>query len=150
MTPDWLGQGAAYTAGTTPLAQASGADCLSTGLMFLGMLLIFYFLLIRPQMKEQQRLEDVRSALKVDDRVVTSGGIYGRIVELETDRVTLEVSPRTRLKVARQNVMQKDESAPPRDAEPQAAPGRRKGGRKGGRKGDDEEDDADGDTDTRS
>ncbi|TVR03046.1 MAG: preprotein translocase subunit YajC [Deltaproteobacteria bacterium] len=110
------------------LAQASGADCLSTGLMFLGMLLIFYFLLIRPQIKEQQKLEEIRSALKVEDRVITSGGIYGRIVDIETDRVTIEVAPKTRMKVARQNVMQKDESTPTRTEEP--APGRRKG-RKG-------------------
>jgi len=53
---------------------------------------VFYFLLIRPQQKRQKEHKDMVEALKKNDRVVTSGGLYGRIIEVSADSVTLEIA----------------------------------------------------------
>ena len=65
------------------------------------MFVIFYFLLIRPQQKKQKDLRDMISSLKRGDRVVTGGGIIGRIEALRDDRVDVEVAPGVVLTVLR-------------------------------------------------
>ena len=60
---------------------------------------IFYFLLIRPQRKEQQRHQAMVEALKKGDEVVTSGGIIGVVVHAEKERVTIKTAESTRLLV---------------------------------------------------
>ncbi|MHC4944151.1 MAG: preprotein translocase subunit YajC [Planctomycetota bacterium] len=69
----------------------------------LGMILIFYFLLIRPQMKETKRRKEMLSSVKKHDRVITSGGIYGVVVSVGDNEVVLKVddSSNTRLKFTR-------------------------------------------------
>jgi preprotein translocase subunit YajC len=62
---------------------------------------IFYFLLIRPQRKEQQRHQAMIAALKKGDEVVTSGGIIGTVVHAEEDRITIKTAETTRLVVER-------------------------------------------------
>lgn len=62
--------------------------------------LIFYFLFIMPQRKEQKRHREMLAALKVGDEVITAGGIVGDIVQLKEDRVTLK-SADTRLIIDR-------------------------------------------------
>ncbi|MDD4080528.1 MAG: preprotein translocase subunit YajC [Eubacteriales bacterium] len=62
--------------------------------MFLPMILIvvvFYFLLIRPQRKKDKKVKDMLSNLKVGDRITTIGGIYGTIRALREDTITLAV-----------------------------------------------------------
>ncbi len=62
--------------------------------MFLPMILIvvvFYFLLIRPQRKKDKKVKDMLANLKVGDRITTIGGIYGTIRVLRDDTVTLAV-----------------------------------------------------------
>jgi preprotein translocase subunit YajC len=68
------------------------------------MFAIFYFLLIRPQQKKQKEHRQMISTLKKGDRVVTSGGLYGRITGLTDTVVTLEISEKVRVKVARGNI----------------------------------------------
>lgn len=65
---------------------------------------IFYFLLIRPQQKKQKEQRDMVNNLKKDDRVVTSGGIYGRITSVDDQTVTVEISSKVTVKVARGNI----------------------------------------------
>lgn len=60
---------------------------------------IFYFLLIRPQRKEQKRHEAMVEALKKGDDVVTAGGIIGTVVHAEKDRVTVRTGESTRVVV---------------------------------------------------
>ena len=60
---------------------------------------IFYFLLIRPQKKQQKEHKDMLEAVKKNDEVVTSGGIYGTVVNIQNDIVTLRVDDNTRIKV---------------------------------------------------
>jgi len=63
---------------------------------------VFYFLIIRPQKKRDKETRDMLSALKKGDKITTIGGIYGRIVEIRDDVVTIEVgAERTQLLMAR-------------------------------------------------
>ena len=62
---------------------------------------IFYFLLIRPQAKERQRHDQMLGALKKGDEVVTNGGIIGKVVHVEENRLTIKTGENTRLTVDR-------------------------------------------------
>jgi preprotein translocase subunit YajC len=62
------------------------------------MFAIFYFLLIRPQQKKQKAHRQLLGDLKKGDRVITSGGLYGRITGLTDTVVTLEISEKVRVK----------------------------------------------------
>lgn len=64
---------------------------------------IFWFLLLRPQRKQQKELEALLKGLKKGDEVVTSGGIIGKVVHLTDDRVTLQ-SAESRLVVERARI----------------------------------------------
>jgi len=88
------------------LLQSSNAGTLN--FIFLGaMLLIFWLFLIRPQAKKQREQRTFMEGLKVDDEVVTSGGILGKIYKIETNIVTLEVSNKTYIRVTK-NVISKE------------------------------------------
>ena len=67
---------------------------------------IFYFLLIRPQRKEQERHRKMIDQLKKGDEVVTAGGIIGTVVHVQDDRVTVKTAENTRLVVQRGRVAQ--------------------------------------------
>lgn len=76
---------------------------------FLPLILIvvvFYFFMIRPQAKKQKQLRQFRESLKAGDKVVTIGGIYGKVVELKDNAVVLEVANQVRLKVDKSAVNQ--------------------------------------------
>jgi preprotein translocase subunit YajC len=75
---------------------------------FLPLLLIivvFYFFMIRPQMKKQKELRNFRDALKKGDKVVTTGGIYGRINDISGQVVTVDVGNNVHLKVDKNAVL---------------------------------------------
>jgi preprotein translocase subunit YajC len=76
------------------------------GLMMAGM----YFLLIAPQRKRQKELEKLQSELAVGDKVLAAGGIYGRVVSIKDDRITLELDS-GRLVVHKSAIMGKDADA---------------------------------------
>ena len=65
---------------------------------------IFYFLLIRPQQKKQKEHQAMLGKLAAGDEVVTTGGIVGRIVEISDNFITLEISEGVRIKVQRFHV----------------------------------------------
>ncbi|MDW8067003.1 MAG: preprotein translocase subunit YajC [Aquificaceae bacterium] len=64
---------------------------------FLALFALFYFLLIRPQSKARKKHQEFLANLKKGDRVVTSGGIWGTVVEIGDDTVTLKVDANTRI-----------------------------------------------------
>lgn len=68
------------------------------------MFVIFYFLLIRPQQKKAKEHREMVSNLKKGDRVITSGGIHGRITALEDTTLTLEIAEKVRIKILRSNI----------------------------------------------
>lgn len=75
-------------------------------LLFVGM----YFLLFAPQRKRQKELEKLQSELSVGDKVLAAGGIYGRVVSIKGDRITLELDS-GRLVVHKSAIMGKDVDA---------------------------------------
>jgi len=68
------------------------------------MLLIFYFLLYRPQKQAQKRREEMLDSLKVGARVITIGGIYGTITALTEEIVTLKVAANVEIELARSSI----------------------------------------------
>ena len=65
------------------------------------MLLIFYFLLYRPQKKAQEARSKMLDSLKVGNRVITIGGIYGTIVSLTDEIVTVKIAQNVEVEMAR-------------------------------------------------
>jgi preprotein translocase subunit YajC len=92
--------------------------------MFVPMLLvvaIFYFVLIRPERKKQKKRDTMLRAMAKGDRVMTTSGMYGSVVAIQDDTVTLQVAEGVRLRFARaavQNVLQEGEAAPAPEPKP--------------------------------
>ena len=63
-----------------------------------GIILVFYFFMIRPQQKKAKQEKEFRESLKKGDKVVTIGGIHGRIVSIEEDGILVEVDNGVKLK----------------------------------------------------
>jgi len=73
-------------------------------LMLLGMVAIFYFLLIRPQQKQEKAKRAMLAAVKVGDSVVTTGGIHGKIASLSDSTITISIDSKFMLTIDRANV----------------------------------------------
>ena len=65
---------------------------------------VFYFLLIRPQQQKAKEHRDMLANLKKNDEVITSGGIFGKVVALNEKVVTLEIAPNVRVRVDRPQI----------------------------------------------
>jgi preprotein translocase subunit YajC len=94
------GAGALFAEGDAANPKAGG-DLFTMLLPFVAIFVLFYFLLIRPQRREQSRRQMMLSAVKKNDRVVTAGGIYGVVanVNREADEVTIKVDEATNTKL---------------------------------------------------
>ncbi len=68
-------------------------------------MVVFYFFLIRPQMKRQKELKTFRESLKKGDRIVTAGGIYGKINNISDHFITVDVGNNVLLKVDKNSVL---------------------------------------------
>jgi preprotein translocase subunit YajC len=89
------------------LAQMMGGDGPSPflpGLLMLGIIGIFYFIVIRPQQAKEREKDDFRSKLKKGEDVLAAGGIYGRVVDIKGSVVWLELAPNVRIRVERRSV----------------------------------------------
>lgn len=73
-------------------------------IMILAMIVIFYFFMIRPQSKKQKEIKKAREAMQSGDRVVTAGGIHGKIREVKDDTIVMEVAPNVTIKVDKTSV----------------------------------------------
>ncbi len=85
-------------------AAAGGASSYSGILMMVLIFVVFYFFMIRPQSKRQKEIKKQREAMKAGDRVVTSGGIYGRVKEIKDTTVTVEIAENVRIKIDKNSV----------------------------------------------
>ena len=65
---------------------------------------IFYFLLIRPQQKKAKQHKQLLSELRKGDRVISSGGLHGVITGMSEDVLTVEISPKVRVKISRGSI----------------------------------------------
>lgn len=88
------------------VAQATeGGSSIMGVLPLLLMFVVLYFFMIRPQMKKQKQMTKFREALKEGDKVVTTGGIYGKIVNIKETHIILQVDTNTRLKVDKSTLL---------------------------------------------
>jgi preprotein translocase subunit YajC len=71
------------------------------------MVAIFYFLLIRPQQRRARQQRELVGSLAVGDEVVTIGGMFGRIEELDDESVTLDIGAGTRVRFIKQAIARK-------------------------------------------
>jgi preprotein translocase subunit YajC len=78
-----------------------GGDMMTTLMLFGGMAVFMYFMMIRPQMKRQKETKAMLEALKVGDEVVSAGGIVGKIVKISEAYATLEIASDTQIVVQR-------------------------------------------------
>jgi preprotein translocase subunit YajC len=70
---------------------ASGQNPLVTFLPLIAVFVVFYFFMIRPQVKKQKELSTYRNSLKKGDKIITTGGIYGRVADVKDNVVTVDV-----------------------------------------------------------
>jgi preprotein translocase subunit YajC len=71
---------------------------------FILIFVIMYFMVIRPQQKKAKEHREMLAKLKKNDEVMTSGGIYGKVIDLKDTVVTLEVAPNVRIRVHRPQI----------------------------------------------
>ena len=71
---------------------------------FAIVLAIFYFIILLPMKRKQQKVQSFIDGLKVNDRVVTVGGIYGQITRLTDQSVQLQVADKVRIEVAKASI----------------------------------------------
>jgi preprotein translocase subunit YajC len=88
------------------MAQQQGSA--NPWMSFLPLILIivvFYFFMIRPQVKRQKEVRQFRESLKKGDNVVTTGGIYGKIVEIKDTTVILQIDDNVHIKVDKNGII---------------------------------------------
>ena len=73
-------------------------------MMIVLLFVVMYFFMLRPQQKKQKEIQKMREALKIGDKVVTSGGIYGKIKEVEETAFIVEISEGVRVKVDKASI----------------------------------------------
>jgi preprotein translocase subunit YajC len=93
-----------------PAGAAGQTNPLVTFLPLILVFVVFYFFMIRPQMKKQKEMTNYRSSLKRGDKVVTTGGIYGRVYEVKDNHILMEVGGDIKLKIDK-NAVLKDPTA---------------------------------------
>lgn len=88
-------------AATAPAAQSPGIE----GMLFpLGILVFFYFLFLRPQSKRTKEKKEMIAAITKGSEVVTSGGILGKVADLDDNFVKIEICDNTFIQVQRHNI----------------------------------------------
>jgi preprotein translocase subunit YajC len=97
----WLGHGVLAMA-----APAQGAPNIWVQLApFAVVLAIFYFVILMPMRRRQQKVQAFLGALKVGDNVVTTGGMYGSITRIGDDSVQLQIAERVRIEISRNAII---------------------------------------------
>jgi len=89
-----------------PAAGGSAPNPLVSFLPLILLFVVFYFLMIRPQMKRQKEHRNMVAALSKGDEVVTNGGIAGRVEEVGESFITVEIAPNVKIKVQKGAVQQ--------------------------------------------
>ncbi len=73
--------------------------------MFVMIVVIFYFVIWRPQKQQREKHKTMLSELKKGDKVITTGGIWGTVTNLGKQTVTLQISDNTKIKVVRDHIL---------------------------------------------
>ncbi|MDP2334954.1 MAG: preprotein translocase subunit YajC [Bacteroidota bacterium] len=82
-----------------PASGGAEPNPIMTFLPLVLIIVVFYFFMIRPQMKKQKELTAFRNSIAKGDKVVTTGGIYGKILELKDNTVLLQVDDNVKIRV---------------------------------------------------
>lgn len=82
----------------------NGGSGLGAFLPLILIILVFYLFFIRPQMRKQKQLRKYRESLKKGDKIITVGGIHGKIVEEQERTFTIEVEGGNRLRVEKSSI----------------------------------------------
>ena len=112
MQPEATGSAPAAVPGAEGAATGGGGGFFSGGssmFMLVMMFGIFYFMLIRPQQKRQKETDDMLKSLRKGDKVRTSGGIRGEILDLNDSDVTLLIADKVKINILRSHVGSKVE-----------------------------------------
>ncbi len=78
----------------------------SSMLLMGGIIVVFYFFMIRPQMKKQKEIKKFRENLEKGTEVITMGGIYGKVKDIDQNIVTLEIAEGVKIKVDKSAIAQ--------------------------------------------
>jgi len=92
-------------------AAAGGSSAWSGLMMMVVIIAIFYFFMIRPQQKKQKDIQKAREALKPGDKIVTAGGIYGKIKEIGDVYMLIEIADGVRIRIDKTSVFASSEDA---------------------------------------
>jgi preprotein translocase subunit YajC len=92
--------GLVFALGATPEGGSLWVNLIPFGLV----IAIFYFIILLPAKRKQQKVEAFLGSLKVGDRVITTGGIYGQVTKLSDQVVQLQVADKLRIDVARASI----------------------------------------------
>ncbi|MDH8702341.1 preprotein translocase subunit YajC [Dysgonomonadaceae bacterium PH5-43] len=85
-------------------APAAGGSPYSGLIMIVALFAIMYFFMIRPQQKQKKELEKQRAALGVGDKIVTAGGIHGKIKEVKDTTFVIEIADNVRVKMDKTSI----------------------------------------------
>ncbi|MCX7879192.1 MAG: preprotein translocase subunit YajC [Ignavibacteria bacterium] len=88
-------------------AKDPGSGMLFTLIMIISIFLIMYFLMIRPQQKRQREHQKMLESLKKGDKVITSAGIHGTIIDMDGPTVTLQVSDHCKIQFEKHAIVGK-------------------------------------------
>lgn len=86
---------------STPPGTESTAPGWVQFLPLILMVVIFYFLLIRPQMKKQKAIDNLQKGIKTGDHIITSGGIYGTVTNVKDDILTVKIADNVKINIQR-------------------------------------------------
>ena len=96
-------------------AATDTASMLATFIPLILMIVVFYFLLIRPQKKRDKEVQKMRENIEIADEIVTIGGIIGIIVSMKEDSLVIETgSDRSKVRLARWAISGKNTTAEPK------------------------------------
>ena len=77
----------------------------TSSLIMMGLIfIVFYFFMIRPQIKKQKKESEYRKSLKKGDKIISVGGIHGKIIDIKNDTFVIEVQGGTQLRIEKNAV----------------------------------------------
>ena len=86
------------------LLQAQGGGDYSFLIMMVAIFAIMYFFMIRPQNKKQKEIQNFRKNLEIGQEVITAGGIYGKVKDIEDSVVVLEIASGVKIKIDKNSI----------------------------------------------
>jgi preprotein translocase subunit YajC len=87
------------------MPQSPNQSPIPSFIFLLLIIVVFYFFMIRPQMRRQKDLKTYRDSLQKGDKIITTGGIYGKVTDVKENTVTVEISDKVLVKIDKSAVL---------------------------------------------